>query len=79
MQNNQYNWWEDPNVPFELKAEQNLFWLIYDENRSLYRRMKKNGARVEKIKGLLFSMRQYAREHNWLYSEWTKYVRDRNK
>jgi len=41
MQNNQYNLWEDPNVPFELKAEQNLFWLIYDENRSLYRRMKK--------------------------------------
>jgi hypothetical protein len=79
MQNNQYNWWEDPNVPFELKAEQNLFWLIYDENRSLYRRMKKNGARVEKIKGLLLSMRQYAIEHNWLYSEWTKYVRDRNK
>lgn len=75
MQNNRYNWWEDPNVPFRLKAEQNLFWIIYEENKSLHERMKKRNEPREKLKELLNIMLQYAHEHGWLYKDWVDFTK----
>ena len=68
-----YNWWLDPYIPFERKAEQNLFWRIYEENKRLLARVKHNGPNT-KLKSLLASMRAFARENNWNRAEWYEFT-----
>lgn len=71
--NEQYNWWSDPYVPFEWKAEQNLFWLIYEENRRFLR--KQHDGDCQKLRDTLDAMRAYAKERGWVKKDWLDYVR----
>lgn len=71
--NEQQDWWFNPGVPFHLKAEQNLFWLIYEENRRFLK--KQTEGSCQKLMDTIDAMRAYAKERGWVKKDWENYVR----